>query len=402
MSILKTGRRSTLARAGASVALAATAFGGFATAASAATTVTQQAVTLSSPAGAQAAGTLTVSLPTTAATKFVSGNVGVQFQNLASTAAPATSTCATNPGTNAAGSFVTVTAASTRVVSATKMAITYPNLAAGGSTPNPYWLVCVYNAAESGGNITGTATVIGKASYLAAGAPTVTAISPNQGPATGGQTVTVTGTNFPTSIASATPLSATLGGQPLGNITPISSTSFTATTPALPSGTSADLTVTTGGGSKTLAAAYTYANGLTVSPSTVPSNGTAVDVDVTGTGFSSLTFTTTTGATPNDANSHVYLSTNGVYNPVGFVAGASPKTTWQGTECQNVLVISDSELICTIDPTKKNIVAANNSTVAAGALPTGMYQVLVVDKGDATGVAKSAYSSGATFTVAAF
>jgi hypothetical protein len=412
MSILKTGRSSSFVRAGASVALAAAAVGGFATTSQAAgTTTAQQAVTLSTQTGPQAGGSLTMTIPSTAATKFVSGSFGVQFQNVAATATASATNCATNPVANAAGTAVTVVSTTVRILSTTKAAFTYPTLA--GGTPGPYWLACVYNAPESSGAIASTATVIGRAVYLAAGAPTATLVSPAQGPATGGQTITVTGTNFPTSLTAATPLTATLGGVALTNITPVSATKFTATTPAVPVG-AVNLQVTTAGGSVTATGLYTYANGLTVSPNTLPQAST-VDVDVTGTGFSTLTFsatdtagTTTTGAGAttgtNSAGPHVYLmaSPGTAYNASAWVANTTNKGTSQTSECVSPIVISDSELICTVDTGHTFVATTGNYVWTAANVPTGVYQLLVVDKGNAAGVAKSVFSSGAVFSVSPF
>jgi hypothetical protein len=91
-------------------------------------------------------------------------------------------------------------------------------------------------------------------------APTITAISPTSGPATGGTTVTITGTNFVSaSLASAnkgvrtaaTGTSVSIGGNPCGNVQVGSGgTSLTCTTPAGNAGP-VDVTVTTPNGSAT-------------------------------------------------------------------------------------------------------------------------------------------------------
>jgi hypothetical protein len=403
MSILKTGRNATLARAGVSVALAAAAVGGLATASHAAG-VTQTALTLSATTGpVGGTNTITLSLPSTATSKFVSGAVGVQFQNTTSTAA-ATATCATNPSTGAATAQVTAAASAVRFLSTTKVSVQVPDLSTGTTS---YWLVCAYNAANAT-PIPPTATVLGRANYVVAAAPTIASISPTSGPAYGGQTITVTGTNFPTSITATTPLSATLGGSPMTSITPISATQFTAVTPAhAASATAVAMTVTTNGGTYTtgvggnIANPYTYKNGITVSPNTAV-GGTSVDIDVTGVGFSALTFVTTDGTAPDDANPHVYLA-QGVYDVTNYAAGTTNKTLPEKTECTNVAVISDTELICTVDTTHRiNNGGAGTYTYAAAQLADGTYTVTVVDKGNAAPTYQSVLSSGATFTVANF
>ena len=103
------------------------------------------------------------------------------------------------------------------------------------------------------------------------------------------------------------------------------------------------LTVTTAGGTVTSTAAntgvtpYTYVNGVNVSPTRSP-QGQSVDVDVTGSGFSALTFDGTsagvssgngTAAGTNSTSAHVYLVA-GAYNQASYAAGAT-KTNGQVT-----------------------------------------------------------------------
>jgi hypothetical protein len=414
MSTHKTGAGSVLARTGLSLAVAATVIGGLATASHAVTT--QQTLTLSSTTGPDTGtNTITLSLASTASPKFSSGFIGVQFQTVAA-ASFATGTCSTNPALAATSgtSQATVGTDQLRYLSTTKVSVVVPNLSAvTGKTG--YWLVCAYNAAANSAapatNLTSTtATVIGKGTYIAAAAPTVTGVVPSSGPATGGQTITVNGTGFPAAITANTPLTATLGGLPLTSITPISTTSFTAVTPARSTGSVA-LAVTTAGGPVTSAGAFTYVNGITVSPNTVPS-GVSVDVDVQGTGFSLLTFANTDGTDVNHNDGHVYVTT-GAYDATGFVAGSVDKPANFKSECVNVAVISDSELICTMDAARSIAVAANvysygsnagaEAGVGNGALANGAYTLTVVNDGAAVAPTyATAVSSGATFTVADF
>ncbi|MGZ4649487.1 MAG: IPT/TIG domain-containing protein [Kineosporiaceae bacterium] len=420
MSILTTGKRATLTRTAATAALALAAVGGLASA-SFAVAATQQAMTPSSTTGSQNGGnTLTLTLPTTATPKFTSGFVGVQFQTTTANGA-ATATCSTNPSTTASSSTI---AATVRFLSSTKVSVVVPDLRASAvSGATGFWVICAYNQAASGSPlaIATTATVIGKANYVAAAAPTINAgdtgaspvvapaVVPASGPASGGQVVTVNGTGFPTTITASTPLTATFAGVPLMNITPISATQFTAVTPAQPASTNKPvLTVTTNGGSVSASlnatpntAVYTYVNGITVSPNTVAS-GVAVDVDVQGTGFTNLDFSSgNDGTTPKAVKGHVFL-VQGVYNPTAN--GGGSKTVGESTECVNVAVISDSELICTVDAAHSITYAGAVPTYGTTALANGTYTVTVVDTGaiGATLNYKTVLSSGATFTVADF
>jgi IPT/TIG domain len=90
-----------------------------------------------------------------------------------------------------------------------------------------------------------------KASVLGGSAPTITSISPNSGSTNGGTAVTITGTNF---VSGAT---VTFGGTPATNVTVVSSTSITATTPAHAAG-AVNVVVSDSGGSGTLTNGFTY------------------------------------------------------------------------------------------------------------------------------------------------
>jgi IPT/TIG domain len=89
-------------------------------------------------------------------------------------------------------------------------------------------------------------------------APTVTAISPTSGTTSGGTSVTITGTGF---LSGAT---VSLGGSSATNITVVSSTSITATTPAHTAGTVDVVVTNTDSQSGTLSNGYTYSPPETV------------------------------------------------------------------------------------------------------------------------------------------
>jgi hypothetical protein len=179
---------------------------------------------------------------------------------------------------------------------------------------------------------------VAAANYTAVVVPTPSAIVPRSGPALGNNTITVIGTNFPTGPGQIT---ATLGGLPLTNITPVSDTTFTAT--AAPHAVDVDvpLIVTTVAGSRVLLAAYTYNNAIQANPNTAPNTSPATDVSVQGVGFLSQSFD---GSLPG---AHIYL-VNGKYNAAPSTFDANGKTRGASAECGNVLVLSDNELICTM------------------------------------------------------
>jgi hypothetical protein len=396
---LSSGR--TLARVGISAALAVGAVGGLATASQAAVLP----VTPSATSGPAAGGnTITLTLASTATPKFISAaNVGVQFQNVASLAAETSGTCSTLAGTPGTNIINVVT---TRFLSTTKISALVPDLS-GGATG--FWLACVYNNST----LSSATAVLAKTGYTVALPSATPTFSPASGPSVGGQTIIVTGTNFPTTISTATPLTATLGGVAMTGVTAINATSFSAVTPPGAAGT-ATLTVTTLGGTVSASAGtYTYKNGIVISPNTVPS-GSSVDVDVQGQGFSALTFVTAdtaglssgngTAVGTNSAGPHVYLVAGATYNSASYAAGVN-KTNGQKAECVAPVVIADDELICTLNATNSvdSTTSAGTYTYSTTDMADGTYTMTVVDNGSVTvPTYKTIISSGASFTVGPF
>ncbi|MDT4989799.1 MAG: hypothetical protein QOI74_3893, partial [Micromonosporaceae bacterium] len=194
---------------------------------------------------------------------------------------------------------------------------------------------------------------------------TVSSVTPAAGSAQGFTQITVTGTNFPTAAGS---IAASIGGLPLTGIVPVSATTFTAVTPPhSASATPVPLSVVTAGGTTVSLGAYTYSNGITVSPNT-GTNGrpNATPIDVLGLGFSGLTLnrTDTNGSTPDNAKAHVYLA-RGAYDPA---ASNGAKTAGQSTECLSVLVVSDVELVCTLYLGGNGAIARLKRTFADGTI----------------------------------
>jgi hypothetical protein len=214
-----------------------------------------------------------------------------------------------------------------------KAALTVPTGATvSSSLPTPY-NVCMYSSTS-----TTTGKLLSVVTYTAANVPTISAVTPNSGTALGGSQITVTGAYFPTAAGA---LTATLGGSPLTSITPVDANTFTAVTPAHNTG-SVTLTVSTAIGSDSQTAAYTYVDGISISPNTAPNSSTAQDVDVQGTGFLDYAFSSTA-----NTGAHVYL-VNGTYNGR---AGSGNKANGPVADCGNVLVIGDNELVCSLNLT---------------------------------------------------
>lgn len=91
-----------------------------------------------------------------------------------------------------------------------------------------------------------------EAASNSAPAPTVTAISPTSGSTSGGTSVTITGTGFSSGAT------VSLGGTAATNVTVVSSTSITATTPAHAAGTVNVVVTNTDSQNGTLSSGYTY------------------------------------------------------------------------------------------------------------------------------------------------
>ena len=169
--------------------------------------------------------------------------------------------------------------------------------------------------------------------YTYVAAPTVTGVSPNNGPETGGTTVTITGTG----LAGAT--AVMFGGTAATGVS-CTATTCTATAAAHTDGT-VDVQVTTVGGTSALSAAdqYTYNEPAAVitaiSPASGPEAGGTI-VTVTGTDFLGATAVHfgTTAATAFTVNSDTQItatapaSTDGTVDvTVTTAAGTSPPVT---------------------------------------------------------------------------
>ena len=147
-------------------------------------------------------------------------------------------------------------------------------------------------------------------------APTVAGLSTSAGPAAGGTSVTITGTN----LTGAT--SVTFGGTPATGVTVNSATSITATTPAHAAG-AVDVAVATAGGTATLTGSYTYVAAPTltsISPSAGPVAG-GTSVTITGTNFTGTTSVTFggTAATSFTVNSATSITATTPAQTVGAV-----------------------------------------------------------------------------------
>jgi hypothetical protein len=246
------------------------------------------------------------------------------------------------------------------VPTATQVVVTMPAaLALGTSNAKKDYTICVYNGA----------TLLGSGKYTVYPIPAITGfVAPVKGSVSGGGTIAVAGTGFTaTSVVKFGSVKAT------GVKVASDGTSLTAKIPAQSAGAVAVSVTTEGGTNPTPATGtwddFTYANSVAVSPST--GVGGADVLTVKGVGFDALAAT--------------FATTSKVYLALGQFAPASLPTEI----CGSVQVISDTELVCTLD-----------GTVADGA-----YSVVVVGNNtDATTSAASDtdLSSTASYLVADF
>lgn len=363
MSILKAAAASKTARTTVVLGMAAAAVVATATSSSAAAA----ALTVTQPTGATTGATLTL---TAAANTFRTASGTLQVANTGGTLDAnaiqlnIATACPSAPASTAANSVYNVATAT--VVSGAKIVVTT------GAVAAKKYNVCVYKEAN-------TAAVLANGKYTAYAPPTYTGIDVASGPVFGGGTVTVDGTNFTTGTT------AKLGGVAMTNIkVNKDGTSFTATVPANSAGAK-NLVITTEGGPVTGTNAYTYRNGLAASPQTMVGNTKQV-IDVTGYGFSD------TAQYDFTADASVLL-VKGNYDPADDGNGA--KTNGEVKVCGSVVVVSDTNLICTLDG-------------AAATIADGAYTLVAVndDQLDAD-TANNAYSetiinSLATITVAPY
>jgi hypothetical protein len=246
-------------------------------------------ITATSPAG-----TGTVNITVTTAIGTSATNATDQFSYGGS---PAVISISPNAGPPAGGTSVTVTGVN--FTGAT--AVSFGATAAAAFTVNSATSITATSPAGTGTVDVTVATPGGTSAtssadrflYTTTPLPTVTGLSPNNGPSGGGTSVTITGTNFTGATAvnfGASAATFTLNGP----------TSITATSP--PGSGSVNVTVTTPGGTSVAGGATLFAYATSgpavtaVSPNTGPPGG-GTSVTITGTNFTGAT-AVSFGSTP--------------------------------------------------------------------------------------------------------
>jgi hypothetical protein len=400
-------RANALLRTG--IATCATAVLSLVVAAPAPSYATTLAMTLSSTTGPSGGGNpITATVTSAGALAFPAGTEPtVQFQYSGSGAAAACRASAQDD-TQIDGTASTLTAGvltvdpdEVRRISATKIAFAVPSSSApenvdglallDGQTTSD-WNVCFYDSSS-----TTTSTLIAAATYTLALRPTITSILPASSPALGGQSITVNGAGFSAGTT------ASIDGAELSNLQlAANGNSFTADTSAHVGGTGYALTVTTIGGVVSSADPdnddstpdapiwFSFDNSVSIDPNTAPA-GSSVNVDIRGEGFDELGFVQ--NAAPTDPSAHVFLVRDD-YDPVDN-RGVQ--------ECTDVLAVSSSELVCTLDLSADRLDPTTSAPVVGEPVTEGTYTITVVADGSlvpADSADASTLSSGATLTIA--
>ena len=252
-------------------------------------------ITATAPAGT---GTVDVTVTTPAGTSPTAGTAN-DYDYIV---VPAVTGLDPTAGPTTSGTIVTVTG--TGFNGATS--VTFGGTPAMAFTVDSDTQVTATAPAHAAGTVSVIVTTPGGSSpntaaddYSYTAAPTVTMLTPANGPSAGGNSVTVTGTGFSGAGFSDSDVTVKFGGVDATSFTVLNATTISATAPAAVApccGAVRDVIVTTPGGTSANTAAddYTYNPGTVAITGLNPSSGPTVggtEVTITGTGF-----TATSGA----------------------------------------------------------------------------------------------------------
>jgi hypothetical protein len=296
------------------------------TAAASFTVNSATSITATSPAGS--AGTVDITVTSVGGTSATSS-----ADRFVYVSAPAVSGVSPNLGPTSGGTSVTITGTGFSGASAVKFGTT----AAATFTVNSSTQITATSPAQSAGTVDVRVTTVGGTSgtgsadqFTYMDAPGIDHISPNSGSVSGGQSVTVTGTNFDT-ISDTT---VTFGGT-AGAVTAVTGTTITVTTPARDNGGAVDVVVTAPGGSATSTGGYTYVGSLSITTPTVGDFGVLTLNGTVQTATATMgTFTVVdsrgTGVGWNVTVQETQFTTTGHTLPLGSVSMPQP-TVAKGT-----------------------------------------------------------------------
>jgi hypothetical protein len=240
--------------------------------------------------------------------------------------------------------------------------------------------------------------------------PTVSSVSPNNGPQAGGTAVTITGTNF------ATGATVKFGATAASNVVVVSSTTITGTTPAGTAG-AVTVTVTVNGQSGSLASGFTYNGTVPISfaqvasatpqsatatvPVSYPAAQTAGDLNIVVVGWNDTTATVT--SVKDSAGNNYSLAigpTSGtalrqsLYYASSIVGGSNTVTvTFSQAAAFPDIRILEYRGVTTLDVTAG--ASGNSATSSSGAATTKTANELIFG---ANTVATSTSAAGSGFT----
>jgi len=233
-------------------------------------------ITATAPAGSAGTVDVTVTTPSGTSPKGAADQYTYVARPTVTSVSPAA-------GPTGSGTTVTITGTNLSSATAVDFGSNPATITADSATK-----ITATAPAGAAGTVDVTVTTLGGTSATGNGdkytyipAPTVTSLSPTTGPALGGTTVTITGTNF----AGGPNTAVAFGGTAATAFAVNSATKITATSP--PGAGIVDVTVTTTGGTSATGASdkYTYVGApviTSVSPSAGPASG-GTAVTITGT-----------------------------------------------------------------------------------------------------------------------
>ena len=171
-----------------------------------------------------------------------------------STNSVSVSSASPNQGPTTGGTVVTITGTGFQ----TGNAVSFGSVQSSAVTVSSNTQIQAMSPAESAGTVAITVTNSSAqssslpSSFTYTSAPSVSSISPNSGPVTGGSTVTILGSGFQTGATVA------FGGIAAASVTIVSSTQIQAVTPVSPAGTVSITVTNSNSQSGTLASAFSY------------------------------------------------------------------------------------------------------------------------------------------------
>jgi hypothetical protein len=339
--------------------------------------VSDTQITATTPPGAAGPATVLVTTPGGTASSTAYSYVP---------AAPTVTSITPNTGTTAGGTFVTIIGTNFLAGAVVSIGAAPTNVTVVSATT-----ITATTAAHPAGQVNvvvqttaGTGTATNLYTYLAQPVPTVTAISPNVGPTSGGTAVTITGTNFTGATA------VTIGGTPATLVHVVSATSITAVTPIGTAG-AANVVVTTPAGTSTGGTGlFTYDAAPTVTgvtpPNGVPAGGYMAIIS--GTNF-------VAGATVKFGNTAATVSS--VNSPTSITVTVPPGA---GTVDVMVTTPGGASVINSSDQFIYVAVPTVTSVAPNAGLPAGGTVVTIIGTGftGATAVMFGA-TAATTFTV---